>query len=127
MLLTLIACMGSPPEPPGVVLGPLEPTTAEDLIASVDPVTDPDGDEVTLVYRWFRDAVEVEGQDSEDESTDLWFDIEEGRNSIDSLIHHFNDHPDETPEGVVDELRAFDQILEKAEEHDVRWHFEMDF
>ena len=65
MLLTLIACTGSPPETPGVVLGPLDPTTAEDLIASVDPVTDPDGDEVTLVYRWFRDAVEVEGQDSD--------------------------------------------------------------
>ena len=65
MLLALFACTGSPPETPGVVLGPLDPTTAEDLIASVDPVTDPDGDEVPQVYRWFRDAVEVEGQDSD--------------------------------------------------------------
>ena len=70
---------------------------------------------------------EVEGHEEDDDGEDLWFEIEEGRNTIDSLLHHFDDHPDETPDGVVDELREFDKILEKAEEHHVRWHFEMDF
>jgi hypothetical protein len=70
---------------------------------------------------------EVEGQDDAEDAQELWFDAEEGRNSIDSLLHHFDDHPAETPDGVTDELRAFDKILEQAEEHQVRWHFEMDF
>ncbi len=70
---------------------------------------------------------EVEGQEETDDGEELWFEAEEGRNSIDSLLHHFEDHPEEAPEGVGDELRAFDKILEQAEEHDVRWHFEMDF
>jgi len=70
---------------------------------------------------------DVEGHDEDDDGEELWFDAEEGRNAIDSLLHHFDDHEDEAPEGVIDELRAFDKILEQAEEHHVRWHFEMDF
>jgi len=70
---------------------------------------------------------EVEGAEDEEDGEDLWFDIEEGRNTLDSLIHHFEDHPDEAPDGIIEELRQFDQILESAEQHDVRWHFEMDF
>ena len=66
---------------------------------------------------------EEEDFDAEEEQ---WFEATEGRNTIESLIHHFDDHPEETPDGVVEELQAFDEILAHAEEHDVRWHFDMD-
>ncbi|HJN78054.1 MAG TPA: hypothetical protein QGF58_29340, partial [Myxococcota bacterium] len=61
MLIALLACTEPlPPETPSILLGPTDPTTAEDLIATViDPVTDPNGDDVTLVWRWFRDQIEV--------------------------------------------------------------------
>lgn len=67
-----------------------------------------------------------EEEDDFDSEEEQWFDAAEGRNTIESLIHHFDDHPEETPDGVVEELQAFDEILAQAEEHDVRWHFDMD-
>lgn len=69
---------------------------------------------------------EVEGHEADD-GEDLWFDAEDGRNTFDSLLHHFADHPGEAPDNVLYELKAFDKLLEQAEEHQVRWHFEMDF
>lgn len=73
---------------------------------------------------------ESQSKDDEDEdfeeTEELWFEAAEGRNTIESLQHHYEDHPEEAPDGVVDELQAIDEILAQAEEHDVRWHFDMD-
>ncbi len=52
------AAPNQPPEAPSIVLGPTDPTTTDDLVASllVEP-SDPDGDEVTVEWSWFRDGV----------------------------------------------------------------------
>lgn len=50
-----------PPDAPVLALTPAYPTSADDLFVEVAPVTDPDGDPVTVSLRWFRDGVEVGG------------------------------------------------------------------
>ena len=89
----------------------------------------------TLMYFFHKSAEDLEefveddyNEDGgDDDREDLWFDTAEGNATIEALLHHFEDHPAEAPDGVVDELEIFTKILGQAEEHDVRWHFEMDF
>jgi hypothetical protein len=66
-------------------------------------------------------------EDGDDDGEELWFDASEGHATLEALLHHFEDHPAEAPEGVEEEIETFIKILTLAEEHDIRWHFEMDF
>jgi hypothetical protein len=88
----------------------------------------------SLMYFFHKSAEDLEEfveddyhEDGGDEIGELWFDTEEGIATVEALVHHFEDHPDEAPDGVEDELGDFLAILQAAEEHDIRWHFEMDF
>jgi hypothetical protein len=53
---TLAFAVNAPAEVPFVAIGPAAPLTADDLVAAVDPVVDPDGPAATLVYRWWVDG-----------------------------------------------------------------------
>ncbi|MGC9317329.1 MAG: PKD domain-containing protein [Armatimonadota bacterium] len=46
----------SPPTAPTVALSPSSPTASDDLVASADGSTDPDGDAVSYDYAWYRDG-----------------------------------------------------------------------
>lgn len=46
------------PTAPGVSLSPASPTTADDLVVTLDPAAaDPDGDALTTTYAWYVDGV----------------------------------------------------------------------
>ena len=88
----------------------------------------------TLMYFFHKSADDLDefvdddyNEDGGDEGEELWFEAGEGVATLEALAHHFEDHPSEAPDEVEDELAAFLAILSQAEEHDVRWHFEMDF
>lgn len=88
----------------------------------------------TLMYFFHKSADDLDefvdddyNEDGGDEGEELWFEASEGVATLEALVHHFEDHPSEAPDEVEDELAAFLEILNQAEEHDVRWHFEMDF
>jgi len=52
----------APPSAPEVSISPAEPHDADDLVATVDtPSVDPDGDEVSYTYTWYKDEVKQEG------------------------------------------------------------------
>ena len=51
----------APPSLTHVDLEPREPTVEDVLVCDPGVISDPDGDDVSLTYRWFRDALPIEG------------------------------------------------------------------
>lgn len=71
-MLLASSCGSSPPpevavpSAPGVALGPSNPTTSVDLVASVvTPSVDPGGEEVSYAFEWKRDGQVQPGLTSE--------------------------------------------------------------
>ncbi len=56
--LLLLAACNQPPGAPAISLLPLDPSTGDDLVASIDAeASDPDeGDEISYSYRWIQDG-----------------------------------------------------------------------
>ena len=53
---TLVAC-NKPPGPPVISITPADPSTGDDLQASIDAeAVDPNGDEVSYTYAWYQDG-----------------------------------------------------------------------
>ncbi len=48
-----------PPSAPTVIIEPEEPFTFDDLICNATWSVDPDGGDVTYLYKWFRDGVDL--------------------------------------------------------------------
>jgi hypothetical protein len=57
------------------------------------------------------------------------FSPEEGLATVRALIAHLNMQPSavRNPEAVLVDLRSCERILSRAQQHGVRWHFEVDF
>ena len=58
-----------------------------------------------------------------------WFDPEDGLRTVQTLISYFNEKSDkaENHQGVISDLREFEQVLLKAKNHGVKWHLSIDF
>ena len=53
--------INEPPVTPAVLIDPAEPTTADNLKATLaNPAEDPNGDEVTITWAWLKDDVKVD-------------------------------------------------------------------
>lgn len=69
-ILAALAACNAPPTTPVVSIGPADPTTVSDLVATID-ATDPDGDELTYSYTWYRDGTAVPSVTGDTVSADL--------------------------------------------------------
>jgi len=57
------------------------------------------------------------------------FSPEDGLTTVRALISHLNVQPSavRNPEAVLTDLRNCERVLTRAQQHDVRWHFKVDF
>ncbi|MFP4117231.1 MAG: FlgD immunoglobulin-like domain containing protein [Salinivenus sp.] len=51
-----VTIRNSAPSAPTVTLSPTSPRTSDDLVVSVEGSTDPDGDDITHEYTWYKDG-----------------------------------------------------------------------
>ena len=85
--------------------------------------TSPDEISDFLEEEDFEDTADIKlGQES-------WYDADDGLRTVKALLSYFAEKPAKIQnlQGVISDLREFEQVLLKAKSHGVKWHLSVDF
>lgn len=76
------------------------------------------------------DLIEGEGVDVPDDLPPLeWFDASEGIRTIQAMLNELGkgNSPFKNTEGVIEDLKEYENVLQRLELEGIRWHMELDF